>query len=44
MLINEHPVDAFEPARIFDQVFPPSLVLYTPRSLLSLQSFPGTHT
>src|SRR5665811_2182282 len=38
----EHPVDAFDPASIFDHVLPPSVVLYTPRSLLSLQSLPGT--
>src|SRR5438105_7528931 len=42
--IIEQPVDRLAPARIFVHDFPASVVLYTPRSLLSLQSFPGTHT
>src|SRR5467141_1263013 len=40
----EHPVDGFTPFRILAQDFPPSLVLSTPRSLPSPQSFPGTQT
>src|SRR6266581_5672303 len=44
MEIMEHPVDALAPFRTFVQVFPPSVVLKTPRSSLSLQSFPGTQT
>ena len=42
IVIIEQPVDAFDPASTFDHVVPPSVVLYTPRSLLSLQSLPGT--
>src|SRR5215813_2126954 len=38
----EQPVERFEPASTRVQLFPPSVVLYTPRSLLSLQSLPGT--
>src|ERR1041385_7085755 len=40
----EQPVEALAPASTLFQVLPPSLVLYTPRSLLSLQSLPGTQT
>src|ERR1051326_6712381 len=42
--IIEHPVEGLAPLSIFAQVFPPSVVLYTPRSSLSLHSFPGTAT
>src|SRR5215469_8486481 len=38
----EQPVERLEPASTRLQLFPPSVVLYTPRSLLSLQSLPGT--
>src|SRR5207244_5392752 len=38
----EQPVERLPPLRISDQVLPPSPVLYTPRSALSLQSLPGT--
>src|SRR2546428_11969438 len=41
--IMEQPVEGFPPFKILFQLFPPSVVLYTPRSSLSLQSFPGTH-
>ena len=40
----EHPVEALAPFNTFVHVAPPSVVLYTPRSSLSLQSLPGTHT
>src|SRR5512146_168141 len=40
--IIEQPVDRLAPARTFVQVFPPSVVLYTPRSSLSLPRFPAT--
>src|ERR1700722_13712234 len=40
--IIAQPVERFAPLRILVQVFPPSAVLYSPRSSLSLQSFPGT--
>src|SRR5262245_4109400 len=36
------PVERFGPLRISFQLFPPSMVLYRPRSGLSLQSLPGT--
>src|SRR6516165_4699521 len=36
------PVERFGPLRISFQLFPPSVVLYRPRSGLSLQSLPGT--
>src|SRR5439155_26389945 len=42
--IIEHPVDALAPWRTLVHVLPPSVVLYTPRSSLSLQSLPGTPT
>src|SRR5437870_6198917 len=42
--IIEHPVDALAPLRTLVHVLPPSVVLYTPRSSLSLQSLPGTQT
>src|SRR6266403_1709533 len=41
--IIEQPVERFAPFRILFQDLPPSAVLYSPRSWLSLQSFPGTH-
>src|SRR5713226_8831892 len=44
MEIIEQPVERFAPFRILLQVFPPSVVLYRPRSSLSLHSFPGTQT
>src|SRR5258708_4078573 len=40
--IIEQPVERFTPLRILFQFLPPSVVLYSPRSSLSLQSFPGT--
>src|SRR5947207_238064 len=33
IVINEQPVDAFDPARTFVQLLPPSVVRYTPRSV-----------
>src|SRR5271165_6496958 len=42
MEIMEQPVERLPPFKILFQVFPPSVVLYSPRSSLSLQSFPGT--
>src|SRR3569623_2381927 len=39
----EHPGERFAPGSTSDHDFPPSVVLYTPRSLLSLHSLPGTH-
>src|ERR1700722_4704389 len=42
MDIMEQPVERFAPFRILFQDLPPSVVLYTPRSSESLQSFPGT--
>ncbi len=44
MVIMEQPVERFAPFRIVVQVCPPSVVLYRPRSSLSLHSLPGTHT
>src|SRR5206468_9317303 len=44
IVIIEQPVDAVAPLRTLAHVLPPSLVLYTPRSALSLHSLPGTHT
>src|SRR5258708_7701303 len=41
--IIEQPVEAFVPFRILFQLLPPSVVLKTPRSTLSLHNFPGTH-
>src|SRR5215469_4286558 len=38
---DEQPVDGLAPLRASDQVRPPSVVLYRPRSALSLHSFPG---
>src|SRR5215471_12533460 len=40
----EQPVEALVPFKILDHVLPPSVVLYRPRSSLSLQSLPGTAT
>src|SRR5271165_1903498 len=42
MEIMEQPVERLAPFKILFQVFPPSVVLYKPRSSLSLQSLPGT--
>src|SRR5207249_836883 len=42
IVMSEHPVDAFPPARTLVQLFPPSVVRYTPRSSLSLHALPGT--
>src|SRR5712692_1147518 len=42
--IIEQPVEAFGPFKILVQVLPPSMVLYSPRSSLSLQSLPGAQT
>src|SRR6185295_10931652 len=42
MVTLEHPVDGFDPLSASAQVFPPSLVLYSPRSVESLHSLPGT--
>src|SRR5216117_3634120 len=40
----EQPVDRFVPRNTLVHVLPPSVVLYTPRSSLSLHSLPGTQT
>src|SRR5690349_15794075 len=40
----EQPVDRFPPFKIWFQVFPPSVVLYRPRSGESLHKAPGTAT
>src|SRR3954452_10769346 len=42
MVTLEQPVDGFDPLSASAQVFPPSLVLYRPRSVESLHSLPGT--
>src|SRR5438270_4951693 len=39
---SEQPVERFPPFNVSFQVFPPSVVLYRPRSAESLQSAPGT--
>src|ERR1043165_967742 len=43
MVTLEQPVEALPPLSTSVQVFPPSAVLYRPRSLESLHSLPGTH-
>ena len=43
IVTEEQPVERFAPLSTSDQLRPPSVVLYSPRSALSLQSFPGTH-
>ena len=40
--IAEAPVEAFSPFNTMFQALPPSVVLYRPRSVESLQSAPGT--
>src|SRR5437868_7231797 len=42
MVMIEQPVEALGFFSTFVHVLPPSLVLYTPRSSLSLHSLPGT--
>src|SRR6266487_6803382 len=44
IVIIEQPVDALAPLRTLAHVLPPSVVLYTPRSSLSLHSLPGTQS
>src|SRR6476661_1301919 len=43
MAIDEQPVDRLPPLRTSCHDAPPSVVLYRPRSVESLQSSPGTH-
>ena len=43
MVTLEQPVDGLVPLSTSDQVLPPSVVLYRPRSFESLHSLPGTH-